>query len=497
MTAWKAAIEASANAAIKSVAPPVKGAPAAVAPTVSGTDAFYGQLYTQLHGALAAAAEDMFACVDAKMNLDHAQQSDELASRMASLAVVRREDLAPTGQVRKVAFVAFDGAVYTGAYRPASAFDLTAAGQSAAMDSLAELGNAGVGAVVLVYDSADAASPAFAASAQPAMQAFLSDCLTRATTANAKAAAKNARLAKKVKKIGAEAVAAGTLALVPAVEYVVEACASVAELTVRLAKYQQEQQDAQEQEQEVQGTLVLILEDLSLPGVVPAEPLLPELEEDDDDAPIPIGLQDFAKYRAEQWIKARPHLVSVPTSSGASLGIYADAPAALHALFAAHDSVWIDAAVDGFGQERSVLSQLRLPRVMTQEVRNGAVWAAVLASAPSVGAILTDLARHERETAEAAEAAAVAAAEAVSAQEGQEGQEKQAEALLEIAEPLPVASPQLATHLAALFPAQLAEARAAANPVVKLCAVIGGECRADKFRVLDRVLEMVSAPRSS
>ena len=486
MTAWAAAIEASANAAVKSVAPPAKGAPAASAPTTGGSDAFYGQLYTKLHGALAAAAEDMFARVDAKLYRDRALELNEFAARMASLASVRREDLAPTGQARKVAFVAFDGAVYTGAYRPASAFDLVAAGQAAAMETLVQLGNAGVGAVVLVYDSADAASNAFAAVAQPAVQTFLTECLARTTAANSKAAAKNARLAKKVKKIGAEAVSAGMLALVPAVEYVVETCASVAELTVRLEQHNQQQLQEQEQ-QGAQGTLVLILEDLSLPGVVPPEPPLPELEEEDDDAPIPIGQQDFTQYRAEQWVKARPHLVSVPTSSGATLGVYADAPAALQALFSAHDSVWIDAAVDGFGQTRSALCQVRLPRMVTQEIRDGAVWAAVLASAPSAGVLLADLTRHEKEVAEAAESAA-----ATAVQEAQEGQEGLAEAMPEVPEPRPVSSPQLASHLAALFPAQLAEARAAASPLVKLCAVIGGECRADKFRVLDHVLEMVS-----
>ena len=491
MTAWKAAIEANTDAAVKNTAPPAKGAPPPAA--AGGPDAFYGHFYTQLHSTLLDASEKMFADVDAKMNRESCAAASSFVDRMASLACVRDEDVA-AGKARKVAFVAFDGAVYTGAYSPSSAFDLAAAGQSAALDHIVKLGNAGVGTVVLVYDSADAAAPAFATSAQPSIQSFLTDCLAKAQEDNAKAAAKNARLAKKIKKIGAEAVATGTIAMVPAVRYVVEACATVADLTVRLAQLRE-----QEQGGGAEVVPVLILEDLALPGVVPAEPPLPVEEEDDDEAPIPIGVADYALYRAEQWVKMRPHLVPVETSAG-TLGVYSDAPAALQALCASHDGLWIDAVVDGFSQSNAIC-KLAVPfRVMSQGVRDVAVWSSVLASVPNAGVLLADLVRHEADSAAHNEAKRVreetlAPAASVTAgdETGEAGETGEApEPLPELVEPQPAASPELARYLSELFPAQLAEARAGAtSPAVRLCTVVGGQCRADKFRVLDHVLEKV------
>lgn len=54
------------------------------------------------------------------------------------------------------------------------------------------------------------------------------------------------------------------------------------------------------------------MENLRKPGLVPCEPDLPILIEEDDDAPISIGLEEGEAQRKKCWELKRPHRVKVP-----------------------------------------------------------------------------------------------------------------------------------------------------------------------------------------
>lgn len=62
----------------------------------------------------------------------------------------------------------------------------------------------------------------------------------------------------------------------------------------------------------VRTVTVYVLENLRKPGLVPCEPDLPILIEDDDDAPISIGLEEGEAQRRKSWELKRPHRVNVP-----------------------------------------------------------------------------------------------------------------------------------------------------------------------------------------
>lgn len=62
---------------------------------------------------------------------------------------------------------------------------------------------------------------------------------------------------------------------------------------------------------------VFVMENLRKSGLVPCEPDLPILIEDDDEAPICIGAEEGEAQRRKAWESKRPHRVHVhvPTST--------------------------------------------------------------------------------------------------------------------------------------------------------------------------------------
>ena len=52
---------------------------------------------------------------------------------------------------------------------------------------------------------------------------------------------------------------------------------------------------------------VFVLEDLRHSSVIPKEPALPILVEDDDEAPICVGGSEWEEMRRKQWESSRPH----------------------------------------------------------------------------------------------------------------------------------------------------------------------------------------------
>jgi hypothetical protein len=54
---------------------------------------------------------------------------------------------------------------------------------------------------------------------------------------------------------------------------------------------------------------VFIVEDLRIPSIIPPEPELPILIEDDDDPPVSFGFEESEELRRKLWIDRRPHRV--------------------------------------------------------------------------------------------------------------------------------------------------------------------------------------------
>lgn len=54
---------------------------------------------------------------------------------------------------------------------------------------------------------------------------------------------------------------------------------------------------------------VFIVEDLRIPSIIPSEPELPILIEDDDDPPVSFGFEESEELRRRLWVEKRPHRV--------------------------------------------------------------------------------------------------------------------------------------------------------------------------------------------
>ena len=63
---------------------------------------------------------------------------------------------------------------------------------------------------------------------------------------------------------------------------------------------------------------VLVLEDLRIPNIIPPEPDLPLLIENDEDPPLSFGLEESEALRRKEWIERRPHRAASRSTSTAT-----------------------------------------------------------------------------------------------------------------------------------------------------------------------------------
>lgn len=67
---------------------------------------------------------------------------------------------------------------------------------------------------------------------------------------------------------------------------------------------------------------VFIVEDLRVPSIIPSEPELPILVENDEDPPISFGYEESEELRRKLWIEKRPHRVYVrDRRAGSEIGM--------------------------------------------------------------------------------------------------------------------------------------------------------------------------------
>ena len=60
---------------------------------------------------------------------------------------------------------------------------------------------------------------------------------------------------------------------------------------------------------------MLVMEDLRIPHIIPPEPDLPILIENDEDPPLSFGFEECEALRRREWIEMRPHRAAFRNSS--------------------------------------------------------------------------------------------------------------------------------------------------------------------------------------
>ena len=196
---------------------------------------------------------------------------------------------------------------------------------------------------------------------------------------------------------------------------------------------------------------------------------------DDDEAPIPIGRSESASQKLHDWIKRSPHTlaVAVPTGEKKSVKVdcFCSGSAAVAEVIAkiiafGNEYIWVEASaeklfeVESFSAFQNVkVSHSALERIaadlqvisnrfVSEEVREAFLWSGVLHSLPRAPDFAASV-------------------------------EKDSENEL-------VTSKLIGRHLLSIFPNTLQR-----GDKPKAVAVIGGSIRADKWRVLDQLVDLV------
>jgi hypothetical protein len=213
------------------------------------------------------------------------------------------------------------------------------------------------------------------------------------------------------------------------------------------------------------GFQVAIMEDLRSSKIVPRDLDLIEEISDDESCPLPIGLEEHRKKRADDWKKAGPKLVAMTASNGTLVNCYAGAAEALTAAIRnqlRHKEVlWIDFDSATVFKRPSVSAlqrcseklkeESRLKRVLAGNVRDVATWSEVLLRSRAIPRLAGS---------------------------------NLVESLDEKREESSKAADTFSSHVRSLFPE--------APSHISCAAVVGGKIRPDKFILLDILLDSVS-----
>lgn len=212
------------------------------------------------------------------------------------------------------------------------------------------------------------------------------------------------------------------------------------------------------------GFPVVIMEDLRSSKIVPRDLDLIDEISDDESCPLPIGLEEHQKKRADDWKKVGPKLVAMTASNGTLVNCYAGAAEALNAAIRNQlrhrEVLWIDfdsatlfkipssSALQRCAEK--LKDETRLTRVLAENVRDVASWCEVLLRSREIN-------RH------------TIANVVENPDEGHEEANKAADSF--------------SSHIRSLF---------LDSSHIMCAAVIGGKIRPDKFVILDKLLDSVS-----
>lgn len=219
------------------------------------------------------------------------------------------------------------------------------------------------------------------------------------------------------------------------------------------------------------GFPVAILEDLRSTKIVPRDLELPEEVSDDDACPLPIGLEEHQKKRAEDWKKAGPKLVPMGASNGTVVNCYAGAAEALDATIrnqaGQKDVLWIDYDTATLFKRPSISALQRC----SDKLRSSAAVRRVLAGNARDVASWSELLVRSRDIPRC-----IVVSTADNADEDNEGARgNEAED----------ANDTFKSFVRSLFSGSVPSH-------VNSVAVIGGKIRPDKFMTIDKLLDSVS-----
>ena len=472
----------------KAPAKPAKGA-APTEPTKQQIDFFYKTLYEGVRGDFLNAGVATFAKVDETIQKVATAPLTKYGTSMSALfnvAAPRLEDCASEGEAAsKVAFVALSGGAFSQQSSVHSAFDVKQANKLRAIAPILQIIEYGAKAVVMVCESDSTVS----CPQEDALLPHFDEIKTLISQERADFITKTNKTLRKLKQK-------------PPVykELVFSKYASFAEFYYHAESiFRQDASSGSSKNSYFNLNVpVILIENVLVPGVVPPEPPLEEIMSDDDEAPVLLGLEESQAKRRKDWEARRPHRVPVtldltklsagaPKRGGSGskqqpptvrVDCFAHAPSAVVEAFQLVSSatssapVWVDANLYKLYDSSSLLPTLDrsvvTQRLVSEEVREACLWAGILQLMPQAETFL----RHVPVSAAAPNEASADA---------------ESDGVTTVAAPTAPSSKDLvAAHFARLFP------YSAETKTAPVCTVVlGGSIRAEKFAVLDQLIDLV------
>jgi hypothetical protein len=231
-------------------------------------------------------------------------------------------------------------------------------------------------------------------------------------------------------------------------------CASIAEFYHQLSRL-----DAQNNK-----IYVIVVENLNINSVVPCEPEYVESVSDDEEAPISIGAEESRDMKRNKWILNRPHRVEVLVETTdvdkkgqvtrVPIACYADTVSAVLEAFDrckgvfSSNGVWVEGAPTRLFERNSKLNLLAKEnighRLLSNELRNTFLWAGICELLPNIESFFLNSEVSDTQSTKSV----------------------------------------ISSHLQALFPRRNS---------ISTMIIIGGSARADKFMVMDQLIDLVKA----
>jgi len=422
---------------------PVKGAAAApVELTPMQVKAFYKAMFDGVRASSLEISGAMFAAVDEFLSSDTSTKvysSKVSRDVLFDLSVVRKVDLTSIHS-GKVAFLNWDGDAFAEQDRVSSAFNVAETNKVAAIQPILKLVQYEAQAIVLLYESNLTASAGAASSIIPYVDEI--STLIQARYEEHKLA--NDKLLKKNK----QKPSMGHYKKLSILKF-----ASFAEFYLEMDQLL----NRPDYDMYFSETIpIVVLENIAIPGVVPAEPDYEEMVSDDEDAPVVTGLQESILYKRKMWDSKRPHRVKVTVNIGNSshanrdrsrtavVECFADPSSAISEAYyqkpsiRPHDVLWVECCGAKIFDPKSSFDELHVDgRYVSEQIREMFIWVGIFQILPTFAEFLVD--------------------------------EK-----------------SVSRHIGKLFPAS-AESKAAPTSTV----VLGGSIRPDKLCVLDQLLDVV------
>ena len=173
--------------------------------------------------------------------------------------------------------------------------------------------------------------------------------------------------------------------------YSVVPCATIPEL-IRLMQSTARSEDV---------VKVYYLENLSSTEIVPTRSDYVEYLSDDDEAPIPIGLEDSRKLKRKAWEDEGPQkiLTSITLNKKQSkVSCYTDAGYAIRDIFQEGENVWVEACSVSF-IDTPALSKIKAHRILSSRLRDLLLWVSTIQNMRNSNVVLKQIVDEEEQKA--------------------------------------------------------------------------------------------------